>query len=313
MTFSNIVCGFFTTHLRAERGLAGNTIASYSDAMKLLRNFASDRFRVEPEKLRLEQLDRELIVDFLDHLESARGNSVATRNQRLAAIKTFFHFLARNIPELLHLSETVQAIQEKRIVREPPPSLTITEVNAILAVPDTGRLIGARDRALLLLLHNSGGRVQELADLNLAQVHSDAGPVVTLTGKGGKTRALPLWPRTLAAIDHYLTLRQRAGVISEHLFLNGRAEPMTRFGLGRRVDILTRKAAASCPSLRERTVTPHVFRHTTALHLLEAGNDIAVVRDWLGHADLKTTSAYLEVSLRRKQEALSKVPPPGRG
>jgi site-specific recombinase XerD len=313
MTFSHIVSAFFTAYLTSERGLAANTIASYSDAMKLLINFACRRFGVEPEKLCLEQLDRDLIVAFLDYLEKERSNAAATRNQRLAAIKTFFHFLARNVPQLMHLNATVQAIREKETDQEPPPSLTVAEVNAILAVPDTGRLLGARDKALLQLLYNSGARVQEVADLSLADVRSDACATVRLTGKGGKTRVLPIWPQTLEAIRHYLTLRQRAGVKSDRLFVNVKAQPLTRFGIGRRVRKLAREAARACPSLCDRTVTPHVFRHTTALHLIEAGNDIAVVRDWLGHADIKTTSAYLEVSIKRKRDALAKLPPPAGG
>ena len=313
MTFSHIVSAFFSSYLASERGLPVNTIASYSDVMKLLLNFACERFGVKPEMLRLEQLDRDLIVDFLDHLESDRGNTVSTRNQRLAAIKTFFHFLARNVPELMHLNATVQAIRQKETHRQPPPSLTVAEVNAILAVPDAGKSLGARDKVLLQLLYNTGARVQELADLNVTDVRSDAWATVTLTGKGRKTRVIPLWSQTLEAINHYLTMRQRTGVKSDHLFLNVKARPMTRFGIGRRVEKLTREAAGACPSLRDRTVTPHVFRHTTALHLLEAGNDIAVVKDWLGHADIRTTSAYLEVSLKRKRDALEKLPPPSGG
>jgi site-specific recombinase XerD len=189
----------------------------------------------------------------------------------------------------------------------------VPEVNAILAVPDPGKLLGARDKALLQLLYNTGARVQELADLNVTDMRSDASATVTLTGKGRKTRVIPLWPQTMVAINHYLQLRQQAGVKSDHLFVNVKAQPMTRFGMGRRVEKLTREAARACPSLRDRTVTPHVFRHTTALHLLEAGNDIAVVKDWLGHADIKTTSAYLEVSLKRKRDALEKLPPPSGG
>jgi site-specific recombinase XerD len=313
MTFSYIVTSFFTSYLAAERGLAANTIASYSDAMKLLLDFACKRFGVEPEKLQLEQLDRELVVEFLDHLENTRSNAVSTRNQRLAAIKTFFHFLAGKVPELLHLNATVQAIGEKRTDHEPPPSLTVAEVNAMLAVPDTGTVLGARDNALLQLLYNRGARVQEVADLRLADVRRDACATVKLTGKGRKTRLIPLWPQTVAAIDLYLTVRQRAGIVADHLFVNIRAQPMTRFGIGRRVGELAQEAAKACPSLCERPVTPHVFRHTTALHLLEATKDITIVKDWLGHADIKTASAYLEVTIKRKRDALEKVPPPDGG
>jgi len=313
MTFSHLVTAFFRSYLGSECGLAANTVASYSDVMRLLIGFACERFGVEPEGLRIEQLDRDLILEFLEHLEHSRRNAVSTRNQRLAAIKTLFRFLARSVPELLHLNETVQAIREKKTEHPPPPSLTVAEVSAILAVPDPARLLGARDRALLQLLYNSGARVQELADLNVADLRSDACATVQLTGKGRKTRVVPLWPETLQAIRHYLTLRQHAGIESEHLFLNVRGRPMTRFGIGRRIGELAHQAARACPSLRDRPVTPHVFRHTTALHLVEAKNDLAVVKDWLGHADLKTTSAYLEVSLRRKRDALAKLPPPPRG
>ena len=311
MNFSHIVTSFFNAYLTAERGLSVNTRASYSDVMRLLLNFACERFHVEPEKLNLEQLSRDLIVDFLDHLEKVRENAAETRNQRLAAIKTFCHFLARNVPELQHLNATVQAIREKQTAQEPPPSLSVTEVEAIMAVPDTSRLLGARDNALVLLLYNSGARVQEVADLKLAHLHADeSSALVTLTGKGRKTRVIPLWPKTLLAIRHYLTMRQHHGIQSDHLFINVKAQPMTRFGIGRRIDLLAREAASTCSSLCDRTVTPHVLRHTTALHLIESGNDIAVVKDWLGHADLKTTSTYLEVSIRRKRNALAKLSPP---
>jgi len=313
MTFSYIVTTFFTSYLARERGLATHTIASYSDAMRLLLDFAGKRFGVEIENLNLDQLDRELIVDFLDHLESTRGNGAATRNQRLAAIKTFFHFLAGQVPGLLHLSATVQAIREKPVDRLPPPSLTVAEVKAILAVPDTDHWLGARDRAMVQLFYNSGARVQELADLKCADLRAEPCPTVELTGKGRKTRVIPLWPETMAAIDRYLALRERAGIAADHLFVSRTGLPMTRFGIGRRVRGLAREAAETCPTLAGRAITPHVFRHTTALHHIEAGNDIGIVKDWLGHADLKTTNAYLEVSLARKCNALDKVPPPTGG
>jgi len=313
MTFAHIVSSFFTAYLRNERGLAPNTIASYSDAMARLLTFASERFGIQPEQLSIEQIDRQLVLDFLDHLEAERGNSASTRNQRLAAIKTFFRFLARNTPALMHHSSTIQAIRKKAVDHHPPPSLSLAEVQAMLAVPDPDRLLGARDKALLQLLHNSGARVQEIADLRLPHLQRGSLPTVTLTGKGGKTRTVPLWPQTVALIDHYLTLRQHAGVQSDRLFLNINAEPITRFGIGRRIGELAHRAAASCPSLHNRRVTPHVLRHTTALHLVESNNDLDLVKDWLGHADIKTTSAYLQVSVQRKQAALAKVPPPAAG
>jgi len=310
MTFSYIVTAFFTNYLAAERGLAVNTIVGYSYCMRLLINFACDRFGVEPEKLAINQLSRELIIEFLDYLETTRLNVESTRNQRLAAIKTFFHFLARNVPEMMHLNATVQAIQEKKVEQKPPSSMTMAEVNAILAVPDPDTLLGVRDRALLQLMYNSGARVQELADLTFADVRFQTPFTVTLTGKGRKTRVIPLWDKTVTMINHYIQRRQRSGVKSDHLFVNHRGNPLTRFGIERMVTKHARQAAPECPSLCGRAITPHVYRHTAALHLLEATNDMFIVKDWLGHADIRTTNRYLEVSVERKRAALEKFPPP---
>jgi site-specific recombinase XerD len=310
MSFSHLVTAFFQKYLAAECGLATNSIASYSDCIRLLISFACSRFELQPEQLGIDQLDRGLIIDFLDDLERNRQNGASTRNQRLAAIKTFFLFLAYNVPELMHLNETIQAIRQKKTDHTPPPSMTIEEVDAIAAVPDPTRLIGARDKALLKLMYNSGGRVQELADLRICDIRFDAPSTVTLTGKGGKTRVIPLWEDTLDAIRYYIEFRRQSGIQSDHLFLNVKAQPMTRFGIGRRVESLARQAAEHCPSLRARRITPHVYRHTIALHLLENDNDIVLVQEWLGHADLRTTSQYLEVSIERKRAALAKVPAP---
>ena len=174
MTFSHLVTAFFQKDLAAERGLPANTIASYSDCIRLLVNFACTRLAIQPEALNIESFNRELIIEFLDDLENTRHNGTSTRNQRLAVIKTFFHFLARNVPELMHLNETIQAIRQKNTDYTPPPSMTIDEVDAIIAVTDTSQLIGVRDKALVTLLYNSGGRAQEIADLCICDVRFDA-------------------------------------------------------------------------------------------------------------------------------------------
>jgi integrase/recombinase XerD len=310
MTFSYLVTAFFQKHLAAECGLAANSIASYSDCIKLLINFACARFAVQPEDLSIDRFTRDLVIEFMDALESKRQNGAATRNQRLAAIKSFFHFLAHNAPEFMHLNETIQAIRQKKTDHTPPPSMTINEVNAIIAVPDPSRFLGARDKAMVKLLYNSGGRVQELADLRICDVRFDTPTTVTLTGKGGKTRVIPLWQDTVEALAYYLKRREPSPIKSDHLLVNVKGQPMTRFGIGRRVERLACEAAHRCPSLHGRCITPHVFRHTIALHLLESNVDIVVVKEWLGHDDLRTTSQYLEVSIERKRAALAKVPPP---
>jgi len=246
MTFSHLVTSFFQKYLAAERGLPANTIASYSDCIRLLVNFACARFAVQPEALNIESFNRDLIIAFLDDLENTRQNSVSTRNQRLAAIKTFFHFLAKNAPELMHLNETIQAIRQKNTDYTPPPSMTIDEVDAIIAVPDTSQLIGARDKALVTLLYNSGGRAQEIADLRICDIRFDAPSTVTLTGKGRKTRVIPLRDNTIEAISRYLNRREQSGIQSDHLFLNVKRQPMTRHGIGRRIRKLAAQAASQC-------------------------------------------------------------------
>jgi len=313
ITFSYLVSTFFTSHLSTELGLSLNTVASYSDCMKLLVNYVCKRLGLKPEAIDLRSISPELILDFLATLEKERGNGPATRNQRLAAIKTFFHFLSRSVPELLHQNECIQAIKMKKTDHRPPSSLSVEEVAAILASPDPETLLGARDKALLQLLYNTGARVQELADLRVGDLHFATLATVSVTGKGRKTRIIPLWQETVQFVTHYLEFRKQAGIESEHLFLNTQAAPMTRFGISRRVGLHAEAAVARCSTLQARDISPHTFRHTTALHLIEAGNDITIVKDWLGHADIKTTSQYVEVSVERKRKALEKLPPPDGG
>jgi len=313
ITFSYLVTTFFTAHLSAELGLSPNTVASYSDCMKLLVNYLCERLQIEPETIDIQMISPERVLDFLDYVEKERGNATSTRNQRLAAIKTFFHFLARTVPELMHANERIQAIRLKSTEHHPPPSLTVEEVDAILVCPDPGTLMGARDKALLQLMYNTGARAQELADVTVADVRFETPATVTVTGKGRKTRVIPLWEDTVEILTHYLELRKQLRIDSEHLFLSSRGGPMTRFGIGRRVAVYVKAAIAACPSLQGRNITPHAFRHTTALHLIEAGNDIFVVRDWLGHAHVKTASQYVEISVERKRKALEKMPPPDGG
>jgi site-specific recombinase XerD len=313
ITFSYLVTTFFISYLSTEQGLSPNTIASYSDCMRLLIDHLCHHHHIQTEAVELSMINAELVLAFLDGLENERGNGPASRNQRLAAIKSFFHFLSRTVPALMHQNEQIQAIHQKKTDHRPPSSLSMQEVDAIQAVPDTTTLMGARDAALLKMLYNTGARVQELIDCAITDLHVDGPASVTVTGKGRKTRVIPLWKETVESVSHYLQLRERAGIHSTQLFLNIRDEALTRFGLGRRITQLAQAAAEHCPSLKGRIITPHTYRHTTALHLLEAGNDIAIVRDWLGHADIKTTSMYLEVGIERKRQALEKLPPPSGG
>jgi len=312
-TFSHQITRFFASYLANERGASKNTIAAYSDSLRLFIKHLCEKHRKQPEQLDMELFNPEEVLDFLDHLEHDRNNSGSTRNQRLAAIKSFLHFAVREDPESMLQNERIQAIRAKKTDHKPPPSLSVEQVRAILDSIDTTPLIGLRDKALIQLLYNTGARVQEIADLTLSDLRFDSPATATLTGKGRKTRTIPLWEETVQHIQAYLQAREHEGIHSAHLFLNNKREPITRFGIGRRVELHGNNASEKCPSLKGMKLTPHVFRHTTALHLIETGSDITVVKEWLGHADLKTTSQYIEVSVARKREALEKLPPPGSG
>jgi len=312
-TLSHLVTRFFVSHLANERGASQNTVAAYSDSLRLLIKHLCEKHNKQPEELGMDMLGQEATLEFLDHLEHGRNNGRSTRNQRLAAIKSFLRFAARENPESMLQNERIQAIRAKKTDHKPPPSLSLEQVHAILDTIDTTHLIGHRDKALIQLLYNTGARVQEIADLRIKDLRFESPATATLTGKGRKTRTIPLWNETVQLIQAYLQAREHAGIHSEHLFLNNKGQPITRFGIGRRVELHGKNAAGKCPELKDMKLTPHVFRHITALHLIETGSDITIVKEWLGHADLKTTSQYIEVGVARKQEALEKLPPPGSG
>lgn len=308
-TLSYLITHFFRSYLTHERGVSQNTIESYSDTLRILITHQCKTRSKHPEELEIQQLDTEAILDFLDYLERDRENGASTRNQRLAAIKSFYHYAARENPELMLPNERIQAIRSKKTDHKPPPSLTVEQVHAILDAIDTAPLIGLRDKALIQLLYNTGARVQEIADLRISDLRFESPATVILTGKGRKTRTIPLWDETIQHIQAYLLAREHDGIRSDHLFLNNKGEPITRFGIGRRIELHGKKAAEKCSSLNGLKLTPHVFRHSTALHLIETGNDITIVKEWLGHASIKTASQYVEVSIARKRNALEKLPP----
>lgn len=312
-SLSHLITRFFVSYLANERGASQNTIAAYSDTLRLFIKHLCEKHGKQPEQLGVEMLGSEEVLEFLDHLEHERNSSQSTRNQRLAAIKSFLHYAARENPELMLPNERIQAIRSKKTDHKPPPSLSVEQVHSILDSIDTVPLIGLRDKALIQLLYNTGARAQEIADLCINDLHIEKPATATLTGKGRKTRTIPLWHETVQLIQAYLRAREHAGIHSDHLFLNNKRQPITRFGIGRRIEHHGKNAAEKCPGLKNLTITPHVFRHTTALHLIETGSDITIVKEWLGHADIKTTSQYIEVSVARKREALEKLPPPGSG
>jgi site-specific recombinase XerD len=228
----------------------------------------------------------------------------------LAAIRAFFVFVAREDPARLPQCQTIRAIPAKRITPPTLPYLEEPELQTVLdAVPPAARN-GLRDRALLLLLYNSGARVSEVVQLNLSDLRLDQAPQVQLLGKGRKPRSCPLWPETAAALRAYLAVRTPQDPQCERVFLNAQGTPLTRFGVRHVLRKHVASAQGRCASLTGKRVSPHTFRHTTAMHLLRSGNDIVLVSYWLGHASINTTHVYLEIDMEMKRQMLDKAPAP---
>lgn len=294
---------FLLEHLVAERNLAHNTQKSYRDTLVLLLPFASAQKRKAIESIAITDLSADLLKKFLDHMETARGCSIRTRNQRLAAVHALARFIAERSPEHIEWSGQLRAVPFKRYERTELPYLDKPEMDAILAAPDRGTARGQRDYALLLFMYNSGARASEAATLQIADLNLRPAEMsdVRLAGKGQKTRRCPLWPSTAAELLHLIGPRSP----DQPVFLNRLGQAVTRHGIYWLLCRYRKKASLSCPSLLRKRVSPHTIRHTTATHLLRAGVDINTIRAWLGHVSIDTTNIYAEVDLERKAQALS--------
>jgi integrase/recombinase XerD len=312
MTLSNSclaphVQAFFTHHLCQHKQASPQTIASYRDTFRLFLTFVKDTTGREPAALQVSDLDAPLVLQFLDYLEQQRGNTVRSRNLRLAALRTFVRFLVLRAPESLALVMRVLAIPIKRADKKLMGALTRAEVEALLAAPDRSCWVGRRDHALLLTLYNSGARVSEVTTLQRHQVCFGPPTFLQLTGKGRKERTVPLWPHTSRTLQAWFAELGEEG--GRTAFPTTRGRPLSRDGVAHLLQRATHKAVTVCPSLRTKKVTPHILRHTTALHLLQAGVDIAVIALWLGHESIETTHVYLEIDLAHKEQALHKLAP----
>jgi len=307
---ANYMKRFFSHYLPIQKGLSINTIWTYRDAIKLLLCYAADTLRKSADELNVEEIEESLVLAFLDHLENARGCTPRTRNARLAAIRVFFGYIAREEPALTLQCQRIRTIPLKRTEHKIVDYLEEREMQALLDTVNVDSRTGIRDRALLLLLYNTGARVGEIVGIKAADLHLQGAAYVKLIGKGKKHRSCPLWPETALALQAYLKCRVPKDPAIEQLFLNANGAPITRFGIRH----ITRKYALSaqgqCPSLKTKTISPHTIRHTTAMHLLRAGNDINMVGYWLGHADINTTHIYVEIDMEMKRRMLQKTAAP---
>lgn len=305
---------YFTDRLIGQRRASPNTIATYRHTFQLLLAFVTDRTGTPPSTLDIADLDAPLIASFLDHLQTARGNTVATRNNRLAAIHSLFAYLALHHPEHADTIQRVLAIPAKRTERNLLTYLTNTEVDALLATCDQATWTGRRDHAMLALTIQTGLRISELIALDCQDITLRPGANVHTIGKGRKARRTPLIPSIRTVLKAWLA--ERDGAPDEPLFPTRTDTRLSRDAVEHRLAIHLRTAAANCPSLNTKHITMHTLRHTAAMRLLLAGNDITVIALWLGHEQISTTNIYLHADMTHKQKAIDRTRPinakPGR-
>lgn len=299
---------FFSDRLQRQRRASAHTVTAYRDTFRLLLGFAQQRVGRSPADLRVADLDVSLIVDFLHDLETVRHSTVRTRNARLAAIRSFFRFAALHLPDHLQQIQRILAIPQKKSDRRLVGFLTREEIETLLAMPDRTTWIGRRDATLLVVALHTGLRVSELIGLRARDVVLTAGAHVRCLGKGRKERCTPL-TGAVAAVREWL--RERPARPDDAVFPSRRGGPLSRDAVERLLAKYVNAATATCPSLRGKRVTPHVLRHTTAVELLRAGNDTAVVALYLGHESIATTQIYLDADLEVKERALARTAPPG--
>jgi integrase/recombinase XerD len=310
-SFAMLVQRFFTEHLTHHRAVSPRTIAAYGDTFRLLLQFTEQHTGKFPSELKLVDLDAKLILAFLDHLERARKNGARSRNARLAALRSFLKYAAHHDLSALGVIEQALAVPMKRFDRPMLGFLTRQEMQAILDAPDMGTWAGQRDHALFTMLYNTGARISEIIDLRVKNLILDTSPSIHLMGKGRKQRTVPLWRSTVTVMRAW---KRRMGETADNvpMFPNRSGKAMSRSNVTQRLALAVAAAAEQHPQLLARSISPHTFRHTTAMHLLQSGVDMTVIALWLGHENPSTTHMYLEADLAMKERALGRLQPPAK-
>lgn len=303
--------GFFGDHLVLQRGASRHTVLGYRDAVKLFLRFAAARARRAVPALTLADLDMEIVLAFLDSLEHDRHNGVATRNHRRAALHAFFRYVGGVLPDHVERCRRILSIPAKRGPTCAVDYLERAEMECLLAQVDRGSTRGRRDYALLAFLYNSGARVQEALDLRAPALQLDRPYQVRLFGKGRKERVCPLWPQTAALLRALLAERGVDPRADAPVFVNRHGQPLTRYGVRHLLARYGAAAAHTLPTLAHKRLHPHTLRHSCAVHLLQAGVDLNLIRSWLGHVSLQTTHRYAEIDLAMKRRAIEKISPVG--
>lgn len=299
---------FLREYLPRQREMSAQTSDTYAYAFQLLVCFAAKRLKTTPSKLSIEQLDATLVLAFLESLEKERGNCAKTLNSRLAAVKTFFRFLEYRLPSCLDQARRVRAIPVKKTDEVIVGFLNREEIQALLDAPDPKSRYGLRDRAMLYLAYACGLRVSELVCLHMDDLAFHPQPTIHVMGKGRRERVLPLWKETAIALRDWVKVRGETK--SGAIFLNARHEAMTRSGFEYILDKHVQTASVRQPSLTRKRVSPHIMRHSCAMHTLQATGDIRKVALWLGHASLQSTEVYLRADPAEKLETIASLVPP---
>lgn len=304
--FSKHLSNFLSSYLPGLKNVSKNTISSYCDTFRLFLTYCRDERNMPIEKMRMVSLTAELVCDFLNWLEQERGCGIATRNQRLAAIHSFIRFVQTEAPENIMLCQKILEIPFRKRLEPTVKYLSTDEVKQILELPDTTTRSGRRDLALLCLLYDSGARVQELADLSVRHVRLAHPSTIQLTGKGNKSRLVPITANTAALLKNYLEEERLSSPEKADcpLFFNRQRKRLTRAGI---TYVLKKYSGVQNPALT--SLTPHIFRHSKAMHLLQAGVNIVYIRDFLGHSDLKTTEIYARADPEARRAALESIAP----
>jgi site-specific recombinase XerD len=306
-SFALLLHAFFHEWMGKQRNLSQHTIGSYRDTWKLFLRFASERKQRKIEQLSLADLQAGEVIAFLEHLEKDRKVSIGTRNCRLAALHSFFAFVAHREPLAIVQCTEIASIPVKKRSRPAMCYLDDEEITAILREPDRSRLEGQRDHALLALLYNTGARIQEALEVCPRAIRFESPAQVELLGKGRKSRICPLWPETVDVLKALLKRQPRAD--DEPIFVNRYGQPLGAAGVRFKLKHYVQAAAQHLPALAKKRVTPHTWRHSVGVQLVAAGVDVTVIRDWLGHVRLDTTNHYARANLETKRKALDRIDP----
>lgn len=301
------VTQFFRSYLTGQRNASPNTVASYAASIKLLFVFCADIKGIATDKLRLGHMDEKLIMEFLDWLEESKGSSITTRNQRLVSLHSFFRYVQKNAPEHMEPISRILDIPYKKAPKTVVAYLTEDEMRTLLSQPTGNDWASFRDKVMLSVLYDTGARVQELVDLKISNVRLESPAVITLHGKGDKTRQVPIMQSTIKLLQSYLASYKGNPGISRGdnpLFVNQRKQPLSRWGISHIINKYVLKAQEVNKLLVDFSITPHIFRHSKAVHMLHAGINLIYIRDFLGHVDCSTTEIYARADTEMKRKAI---------